>query len=328
MPPNYELAAERAARRHGIDPRIFKAMIRQESGFRENVGSSAGARDIAQFIPSTAKAYGVTLGDNKVSDDLDGAARYLKANLEKYGSYHQALSAYNSGRPDAYKDPGFAKGQTYNYVRTILGNAKGEKVSGGPVPAGSSPQRQSGSRTVRSSRTIPGVDNSEARNALILNFLGQRHNPQALVSLASGLKDAQDTPSVKAYSSKTVSTPSSASPSAAPSDGKTTTFDGKTVVAWMVPALKYARAHGWTGKVISGVRSHELQSQLYADFKAGRRAGPVAVPGESNHEIANGGAVDVSDPYTLARIMAHYSGRKLKQGTAIGDPPHFSATGR
>src|SRR4051794_7048587 len=145
--PDYILAAERAAKKYGVDPAIFKAMIRQESGFREGVGSSAGARDIAQFMPATARAYGVTLGDNRVTDDLEGAARYLRDNLRKTGgNYHEALSIYNSGRPDAYKDPGFAKGQTYNYVRTILANA------GNHEPTGRASRSTSGSRG-SSSRT-------------------------------------------------------------------------------------------------------------------------------------------------------------------------------
>jgi hypothetical protein len=42
----------------------------------------------------------------------------------------RALSAYNSGRPDAYKDPNFAHGQTYNYVRSIMG---GQDVSTAPA---------------------------------------------------------------------------------------------------------------------------------------------------------------------------------------------------
>lgn len=45
--------------------------------------------------------------------------------VRKYGGdYSKALSVYNSGQPNAYLDPAFAGGQTYRYVRSILGNAK------------------------------------------------------------------------------------------------------------------------------------------------------------------------------------------------------------
>ena len=171
--PNYELAAERAARKYGINPRIFKAMIRQESGFNPNAKSGAGAEGIAQFMPATAKGYGVNLHDGRVTDDLDGAARYLRDNLKRTGgNYHRALSIYNSGRPDAYKDPNFAKGQTYNYVRTILGGAKGEHVSGG----GGSTARGSaagGPTMVPTTRTEEKFDAEGYGKARNLAILGQ-----------------------------------------------------------------------------------------------------------------------------------------------------------
>jgi hypothetical protein len=162
--PDYEKAAERAAKKYGIDPAIFKAQIRQESGFRMGVKSSAGAQDIAQFIPSTAKQYGVTLGDGRASDDLDGAARYMRDNLDRTGDdYAAALSIYNSGRPDAYKDPNFAGGQTYNYVKTILGAAKVK------APKTSAPKQKVTAAT--QTTTTPGVDNSALRRQLVGQFL-------------------------------------------------------------------------------------------------------------------------------------------------------------
>lgn len=188
--PDYQLAATRAARKFGIDPRIFLAQIRQESGFRPNVTSSSNAHGIAQFIPSTAKQYGVNLNDGRVTDDLEGAARYMRDLLRQNGgNYHRALSAYNSGKPDAYKDPSFAKGQTFNYVRTILGNA------------GSSPGPAARGKTATSSRTIPGTDNSQARQAAIAAFLGdKRADP---VDFALQIKGLQDRPA------RTVTTTSS-----------------------------------------------------------------------------------------------------------------------
>jgi soluble lytic murein transglycosylase-like protein len=81
--PNYRLAAERAARKYNVDPHVFKAMIQQESGFKPNARSGAGAQGIAQFMPGTAKGYGVNLHDGRVTDDLEGAARYLADNLKR-----------------------------------------------------------------------------------------------------------------------------------------------------------------------------------------------------------------------------------------------------
>jgi hypothetical protein len=198
--PNYRLAAERAARKYGIDPKIFLAMINQESGFNPTARSSAGAQGIAQFIPPTAKAYGVDLNDGRATDDLEGAARYLRDNLAKTGgNYHQALSIYNSGRPDAYRDPTFAKGQTYNYVRSILAAAG----NGKPQGRGTASSRAGGASTTTTTKTIPGVDNSEQRRALVAAYLANTHNPSALTALAAGLLGAKDTPAQTVTSTKT-----------------------------------------------------------------------------------------------------------------------------
>jgi hypothetical protein len=211
--PNYRLATERAARKYNVDPGILKALIQQESGFKEGVRSGAGAQDIAQFMPATAKAYGVTLGDGRVTDDLEGAAHYIADNLKKTGgNYHQALSIYNSGKADAYKDPNFAGGQTYNYVKTILANAGHEKNSSGSGSA--APPRRTSSTTT----TTPGVDNSAQRSAAISAFLGDRQADP--LSFAMQIHGLQDVPGA------TKTTKTSAS-SATPSSG--TDLQGKLI---------------------------------------------------------------------------------------------------
>src|SRR3954463_4190758 len=115
--PNYRALAVAAAKRYGIDPAIFLRQIAQESGWNPNARSSAGALGIAQFMPATARGFGIN-PLNPVQA-LDAAARYDAQLVHKYGSVARALSAYNSGRPDAYRDRGFAGGQTYDYVRKI-----------------------------------------------------------------------------------------------------------------------------------------------------------------------------------------------------------------
>ena len=138
--PNYRLAAVRAAKKYGIDPGIFLRQINQESGFNPNARSSAGAVGIAQFMPATARGFGIDPTDPMQA--LDAAARMDAGNLKKYGSYARMLSAYNSGRADAYKDPHFAGGQTYNYVRSIL---RGQTPAvGAPQAAPAAPGGPSG----------------------------------------------------------------------------------------------------------------------------------------------------------------------------------------
>jgi cell wall-associated NlpC family hydrolase len=85
---------------------------------------------------------------------LDGAARYDRDLIKRYGTVARALSAYNSGRPDAYQDPKFANGQTYNYVRSILGGAGGA-ASSGPSPAAAASPSLAGSLVAPPERPNP-----------------------------------------------------------------------------------------------------------------------------------------------------------------------------
>ncbi len=154
MAVDYRAEARKAAAQYGIPVDPFIAQLQQESGFQPGgITSSAGAKWIGQFIPSTARAYGV-------HDDLSsiyGAAHYMADNLRRYGTEERALSAYNSGRPDAYLDPNFAHGQTFNYVRSILGHH--------PAAAGGAPATP----PVASAPTAPAAAGLPADIQRILN---------------------------------------------------------------------------------------------------------------------------------------------------------------
>lgn len=100
-------------------------------------------------------------------------------------------------------------------------------------------------------------------------------------------------------------------------------FDGLQVAKWIIPALDFARNHGWPGRLTSGFRSHAYnvaQGRNYA----------------SNHEGVQypGGAVDVggygakAQGAALNASLAGYKGRRLIWGGPVMDDwGHFSATG-
>lgn len=113
------VAAQDAAKTGVLPPNIFVRQINQESGFDPTAQSSAGAEGIAQIVPRYHP--GVNPMDPVAA--LSYAANYMATLVKKYGGLAPALSVYNSGSPTAYKDPNFAHGQTYNYVRDILGGA-------------------------------------------------------------------------------------------------------------------------------------------------------------------------------------------------------------
>lgn len=131
--PDYHALARQYAQQYGVDPNVFEAQIQQESGFNPNARSGAGAIGIAQFMPGTAAGYHINPSDPVAA--LRAAAQMDRDNLARYGSYARMLSAYNSGRPDAYQDPNFAHGQTYNYVRTILSHGGGSSAPAPGTPA-------------------------------------------------------------------------------------------------------------------------------------------------------------------------------------------------
>jgi soluble lytic murein transglycosylase-like protein len=91
----YGAAIEATAARYGLDGRLLAALVWTESGFRPDVVSSAGAMGLAQLMPGTARGLGVDPRDPL--QNLDGGARYLRTQLDRFGSVELALAAYNAG---------------------------------------------------------------------------------------------------------------------------------------------------------------------------------------------------------------------------------------
>lgn len=108
-----------AGARHGVDPALVAAVARAESGFNPSAVSPAGALGLMQFMPSTAAGIGIDPLDP--AQAIDGGARYLAAQLERFGSVELALAAYNAG-PGAVASWGGVPPyrETQNYVQKVL----------------------------------------------------------------------------------------------------------------------------------------------------------------------------------------------------------------
>ena len=113
-----------AAASNGIDPALLKGLVSQESGFNPTARSGAGAVGITQLMPGTAASLGVT-NPLDPGQSLQGGAKYLREQLDRFGGDEQlALAAYNAGPGAVQKyggDPPYA--ETQNYVTSVMSKA-------------------------------------------------------------------------------------------------------------------------------------------------------------------------------------------------------------
>jgi len=116
----YKPMAEAAARKYGIPVDLFNRLVQQESNWNPKAKSHAGAIGLAQLMPFTAKSLGVNPHDPR--QNLEGGARYLKQQYNKFRSWRLALAAYNAGPGAVEKHNGVPPfKETRNYVKKILG---------------------------------------------------------------------------------------------------------------------------------------------------------------------------------------------------------------
>jgi len=121
----YAAEISAAAARHGVDPNLLTGLIRAESNFDPGATSPAGAQGLTQLMPGTAASLGVTNPLDPVQS-IDGGARYLRQQLDRFGNdATKALAAYNAG-PGAVERFGGVPPyeETQNYVRRVLGYAQ------------------------------------------------------------------------------------------------------------------------------------------------------------------------------------------------------------
>ena len=122
------------AEKYNLDPSLFTALIKQESGFNPNakgpvIEKFKGTPDeraigYGQLLPSTAKEMGVDANDP--AQNLEGAAKYLSTQMDKYNNPVLALMAYNWGPTSVDRwlkngaKPSNVPAQTADYVKRIL----------------------------------------------------------------------------------------------------------------------------------------------------------------------------------------------------------------
>ncbi|UCG11194.1 MAG: transglycosylase SLT domain-containing protein [Deltaproteobacteria bacterium] len=93
----YDKIIDRAARLHGVDSCLVKAVIKAESDFNERAVSRAGAEGLMQLMPETANELAVNDSFDP-NQNIRAGVRYLKRQLRSFqNNVPLALAAYNAG---------------------------------------------------------------------------------------------------------------------------------------------------------------------------------------------------------------------------------------
>src|SRR5688500_13303596 len=107
--------------REGVDPRFIHAVIWQESKYRVDARSHAGAQGLMQLMPATAKRFGCEDRNDPV-ENVEAGTKYLRWLLKRFsGNVELALAGYNAGEGSVDKYNGIPPyNETRNYVRIIF----------------------------------------------------------------------------------------------------------------------------------------------------------------------------------------------------------------
>lgn len=121
VPAAYQAKVAELAARFDLSPALIEALVWQESRWRTGAVSPVGARGLAQLMPGTARELGVNPADPFAN--LEGGARYLRAQMDRFGGdVEKALAAYNAGPGRVIRSGGVPRiRETQGYVAAIMG---------------------------------------------------------------------------------------------------------------------------------------------------------------------------------------------------------------
>src|SRR5262249_21592880 len=92
----YERSIVEAASKHGVDARLLWVIAYLETRFNPALVSRKGARGMMQFMPATARRFGLTNPHDPI-EAIDTAARYVRYLSKRFNRADLVLAAYNAG---------------------------------------------------------------------------------------------------------------------------------------------------------------------------------------------------------------------------------------
>lgn len=152
---DYESDIQTSAKKYGVDPQLVADYMTQESGGRNGLTSSAGAKGVMQFMDATAKDMGIADVWN-AKQSIDAGAKYIALLQDRYSGDREKMAAgYNWGMGNVDKSVS-ALGdewksklpeETSNYLTSMAGRKSGgglsEQLASQPAE-GSAPSGPSG----------------------------------------------------------------------------------------------------------------------------------------------------------------------------------------
>ena len=117
-----DLIIVRAGRQYGVDPRLIHAVIWQESKYKADAVSHAGAKGLMQLMPAAAARFDCEDRADREANVTAGT-KYLRWLLKRFdGNVTLALAGYNAGEGNVDKYEGVPPfDETQKYVRIITG---------------------------------------------------------------------------------------------------------------------------------------------------------------------------------------------------------------
>lgn len=126
VPARFRPPLLRAATHWNVSAALLAAQLMAESNFDPYAGSPAGAQGIAQFMPSTAAAYGLR-DPYDPEEAIDAQAHLMSDLIHQLGSPQLALAAYNAGPAPVeacHCVPAYPETQAYvSRILALLGGA-------------------------------------------------------------------------------------------------------------------------------------------------------------------------------------------------------------
>ena len=93
----YQAEIAAAAREHGVEEAIVRAIIHAESAYNPMALSRVGAQGLMQLMPATARRFGVSDAFNP-QQNIQGGVKYLAWLLKRFnGNLTLAAAGYNAG---------------------------------------------------------------------------------------------------------------------------------------------------------------------------------------------------------------------------------------